>query len=312
MFIETREKGKIKKHYLVHSFREGKQVVKLRRYLGQNLSTNEIEKQKKKAEIFILEQLKYYKEIRDPLKHILSEQEIEQVKKLETTIIPQVFHLNQEEWLRFSEVFAYNTNAIEGSELTQKEVINLIEKGKAPNKNTSDITEAEGVVKVIGYICKIKEHLSLDLIRKLHELVFNNSKSFAGKFREKGVEVVIRDGNGMIVHRGVPSEKVILLLEELIVWYRKNKKKYPALLLAAVVHNQFENIHPFQDGNGRVGRLLIINILIKNNLPPLNIEFKHRQEYYGTLRIYEENGNIRPTLEFMLKEYKNLKEAIKR
>jgi Fic family protein len=82
--------------------------------------------------------------------------------------------------------------------------------------------------------------------------------------------------------------------------------------LAAVVHNQFEIVHPFQDGNGRVGRLLLNNILLKNNLPPLNIELKNRTQYYSALQTYEKENNIRPTLELMLKEYREIKKIFKR
>ena len=89
-----------------------------------------------------------------------------------------------------------------------------------------------------------------------------------------------------------------------------NKKEYPEILLAAVVHNQFENIHPFADGNGRVGRILLNNILLKNNLPPVNIDLKNQREYYQTLQFYEKEGNIRPTIELILKEYKNLKKIM--
>ena len=77
--------------------------------------------------------------------------------------------------------------------------------------------------------------------------------------------------------------------------------------MAAVVHNQFENVHPFQDGNGRVGRLILNNILLKHGMPPVNIELKNRQEYYSALQAYEKEGNLRPTIELILKEYKKLK-----
>ena len=110
-----------------------------------------------------------------------------------------------------------------------------------------------------------------------------------------------------MLHRGAPSAKVISLLEELIRWYKKNRKKYPPLVLAAVVHNQFEEIHPFQDGNGRVGRLLLNNILLKHKLPPVNIQLKNRGEYYAALQEYQKKGNIRPMIELILKEYKSSK-----
>ncbi len=307
MFVEIRKAGKKKKFYLVNSFREGKKVIKIRRYLGMDLSGKELENKKLKAEVFIREQLKVYREIRDPFRNVLSTEEINQVKLLNSNIKIKIHHLDEKRWLKFSELFSYDTNAIEGSTITKKEVVDIIEKKILPQKSSFDISETEGVVDAIKHIRKTKEHIAIDLIKKLHKIVFEKSKPFAGKLRERGIEVVIRDGFGRIVHQGAPSNKIVFLLNELIDWYNKNRKKYPPILLAAIVHNQFENIHPFQDGNGRVGRLLLNNILIKHNLPPVNIEYKNRKEYYETLQEYEKNGNIRPALELILKEYKKLR-----
>lgn len=314
MFVEIRKKGKNKKYYLVHSFREGRKVIKIRRYLGLNLSDHSLNAKKMQAESFIKEQLKNYVQIRDPLNTMLAESELAQIKKLENKFSVKdlkVFHLTEKQWLKFSELFSYNTNAIEGSTLNQKEVVQLLEKNKLPDKNISDTEETRGVVEAISFIRKTKVHISLELIKKLHHIVFKKTKPFAGEFRAKGIEVVITDGLGNIVHRGSPAAKVTSLLLELVNWYAKNKKKYSPILLAAAVHNQFENIHPFQDGNGRAGRLLLNNILLKHNLPPVNIEFNRRQEYYKTLQSYERDGNIRPTIEFILKEYRQLYKKLK-
>jgi Fic family protein len=99
-------------------------------------------------------------------------------------------------------------------------------------------------------------------------------------------------------------------LKELVKWYEENKNKYPALILWAVIHNQFENIHPFRDGNGRVGRILLNNIIIKHGLPPVNIDFKNRVEYYESLQEYEKNHNLKPTIELYMKEYDSLKKQL--
>jgi Fic family protein len=146
----------------------------------------------------------------------------------------------------------------------------------------------------------------------IHRIIFENSKDFAGKFRERGVEVGIRNGFGDLIHLGAPATRVIPLLTELIKWYNKNKNKLPAIVLAVVVHNQFEYIHPFEDGNGRVGRLLLNNILLKHKLPPVNISIKNRKKYYDTLKDFQKKGDIKPSIELILKEYKILKKKLKK
>ena len=311
MNIEIRKHGKKKKYYLAHSFRYGNKVNKIRRYLGADLSDKQIKILRKAAEGILKHQVEDYKAISDPLKHELTEKELNFLKELEANDNINIKHLSNDEWKIFTELFTYNTNAIEGSEVNQKEVKQILEDDKWPKDiKKEDIAETYGVAEAIKYIRKTKEHISVQLIKNLHLIVFKNSKSFAGKLRENGVEVVIRDGAGNVVHRGAPSHQVYSLLKELAVWYKKHKNKYPPILLASIVHNQFENIHPFQDGNGRVGRLLLNNILLKHNLPPVNIGYNNRREYYETLQEYENNGNIRPTINLILKEYKLLKNQL--
>jgi Fic family protein len=312
MHLEIRERGKKKVYYLAHSFRDNGSVRKIRRYLGSDLTESEIRKLRAGAERIILEQAENYKKIRDPLHTVLSPKESEIIKTLISKGDIKIRHLSEEEWTRFTEAFAYDTNAIEGSTVTYTEVKNILGKDEWPKERTKwEISETYGVAEAVGFIRKAKDHISLDLIKELHRIVFKNSKNFAGKFRESGIEVVVANSRGEILHRGAPQKKVPYLLKELVEWYGKNKTKYHPIVLASVVHNQFETIHPFQDGNGRVGRLLLNNILLKHGLPPVNIELKRRHEYYLTLRAYQIKGDIRPTIEFIIKEYKQLKKKIK-
>jgi Fic family protein len=311
MYIEKRKQGKKLKYYLSHSFREGGKVHKIRKYLGADLSSEILKERKGKAEKLILEEINQYKIIQDPLQIELPEKEVDFIRNLELKEKLRVFHLSENQWRVFSELFTYNTNAIEGSELESKEVKEILEEDKWPKKSKEDIAETYGVNEAITFIRETKEHISLALIKQLHKTVFKNSKSFAGEFRKPGEEVVVRSGLGDIVHMGAPQSRVISLLNELVEWYNKNKDRYPALILASVVHNQFENVHPFRDGNGRVGRLLLNNILLKNKLPPVNIDFKNRAEYYHSLQEYEKNHNLRPTIDLILKEYKLLRKRLR-
>lgn len=313
MYLEKRiSKGKTK-YYLAHSFREGNKIHKIRKLLGTDLSKEILEERRKKAERLIIEEIGKYQVIQDPLDKELSNEEIAFIERLQRENDFKVYHLSEKEWQTFSKLFTYNTNAIEGSKLTNVEVKDIIEKNKWPKeKSKEDIAETYGVDEAISFIRKTEEHLSLGLLKEIHKVVFKNSKSFAGEFRKKGEEVVVMSSSGVIVHEGAPQSRITGLLDNLIKWYSENKNKYSPLILASVVHNQFENIHPFADGNGRVGRIILNNILIKHNLPPINIELKHRIEYYKTLQEYEKNKNIRPTIEFLLKEYKETKKILKK
>ncbi len=313
MYLEARKTKHGIKHYLAHSFREGGKVKKTRVYLGTKLKKKVLKQRIERAKELILQQINSFKIIRSPIKYKLTKRELGLIKSLKAKSKFKIFHLSEEDWKVFTEIFAYNTNAIEGSTITQSEVISILDENKWPfSKPKEEISETYGVSKAVKYLRKTKVHLSLKLMTNLHKIVFENSKSFAGSFRKRGTEVGIRDGMGNLIHLGAPSSRVVSLLAELVKWYSKNKKKLPAIILAAVVHNQFEYIHPFEDGNGRVGRLLLNNILLKHKLPPVNISLKNRKKYYKTLREFQGTGDIRPTIELILKEYKQLRKKLKK
>jgi Fic family protein len=313
MYLEKRKTKNGMKYYLAHSFREGGKVQKIRVYLGSNIREEILIQREEKAKHLLKQQLNSFKIVRSPINYKLTKREEDIIKHLKVQSKNlKVLHLSEKDWARFTELFTYNTNAIEGSTITQEEVFDILETNKWPfSKPKEDISETYGVAEAIRYIRKTKENISLDFMLKLHQIIFQNSKSFAGQFRKKGVEVGIRDGFGNIVHLGAPSHRVVALLSELVTWYNKNKKKYPAIVLAAVIHNQFEYIHPFEDGNGRVGRLLLNHILIKHKMPPVNISMESRKEYYETLRLFQTTGDIKPTIKLIMDEYRILHKEIK-
>lgn len=295
MFIETRQSGKKKKYYLVHSYRSGTKIKRITRYLGSDLKEKDLEKLKTRAESLILEQMHE----KNPLEFELSGEELKKYKKFENKI--EIHHFQQIlDWNKFTEEFAYNTNAIEGSAVPYSEAKELIEEKIIPE--SFDEIETVNVGKAVKYIKKNEDELSLDLIKKFHKICFNGTKSFAGEIRD--VEVVVKDKKGIVVHRGAPAAIVKKLLSELIAWYCKHKSKYPPLMLAALVHNQFENIHPFRDGNGRVGRLLLNHVLLRHKYPPLNIRVADVERYYKVLLVFEKTGDIKPTLRFLISQYK--------
>ncbi|MHB1867433.1 MAG: Fic family protein [Nitrososphaerales archaeon] len=302
-----------KKYYLASSLRAGTKVVKVRVFLGTDLGSEEIKRLAEKKRSELENKVRLAKSIGDPYRTVLSPKEMQEITLFTTRIKVKLAHLSEADWKSFTEEFTYHTNAIEGSTVSRREVKQVLGNDQWPKKSKEEIAETLGVAEAVKYLRSTKDALSLDLIRELHRIVFKNSKLFAGETRQRsGVDVSVVDGLGRVIHSGVPASQVDAMLKRLVRWYHNNSDRYPPFILAAVVHNQFETIHPFQDGNGRVGRLLLINILIKRRLPPLNIELENRNEYYESLMEYQTTGNIRPILDLMLKEYRRLRTALKR
>lgn len=295
MFVEKRRLGKTTKYYLVHSFRERNRVQKIRRYLGANLSPRALARAKAWAKDEILALLDELST--EVFLFSLSPKQIDILNRADRRI--RVVHLDLNAWKRFTEEFVYHTNAIEGSSIPRQAVPKILSK-----KIVSDEEELEtkGSGKAVEFIRRTKEGFSTQLIQTLHRLCFAGSKPTAGQFRT--VDVVIKDARGRVVDSGVPVQDLQDALNDLVSWYKENRRKFKPLALSAIVHNQFEYIHPFEDGNGRVGRLLLNYVLIKHGYPPLNIALEDRQDYYDALRAYIQLHNLKPTIDFLVRQYR--------
>ncbi|SFM49404.1 Fic/DOC family protein [Methanolobus profundi] len=292
--IERRKQGQNTKYYLTHSYRVGKKTKKIRHYLGLNLTDEEIEERREDAEREIEEQIQAKTDL---LKFSLTKKEIEKLSEYDREI--EVVHLDVDGWKAFTEKFVFNTNAIEGSTVSPEGVHKLLSHNETATN--SDEIEALNVAEAVEFIQDTDEELSVDLIKELHRICFDGSKSFAGRLRN--VEVVIRNAYGEIVHQGIPKEEIGNELEELSKWYRENETDLKPLVLAALVHNQFEYIHPFEDGNGRVGRLLLNYVLLRHDYPPINILFEDRGRYYYCLQQYSSENRLEDTLKFLVEQY---------
>ncbi|MEK6917253.1 MAG: Fic family protein, partial [Nanoarchaeota archaeon] len=276
-------------------------VRKIRRYLGSNLSQKQLDNLKKRAEELINQQINELKT--DIFEFSLSQKEISKLNKYNDKI--EIVHLDKKNWAQFTQDFVYNTNAIEGSTVFRDDVPEILRKDKTSNPEEN---ETRGVAEAINFIKETKEDLSLSLLKKLHKLCFKDSKDFAGNFRD--VEVVIQNAKGDVVHTGVPVKDLDDALNDLVLWYKKHKFRFKPLILAIIIHNQFEHIHPYKDGNGRVGRLLLNFILIKNKYPPINIYLEDRFEYYKILQKYSRIHDLKSSIDFFVRQYKKTLEKV--
>jgi Fic family protein len=178
----------------------------------------------------------------------------------------------------------YNSNAIENSTLTLEDTEKILSGGSLGRKvNIREVFEAKNLAKLTETLLeKKKSLLNIKLILKLHKTLLTNiDDRIAGRFRS-GKEWV-RVGN----HLGANPQFVPSLMQELVDNYNQNKINY-FLDAIAHFHAEFETIHPFVDGNGRMGRVLINLQLMHAGFPPIIIQNKSKHtEYYPLFTRYQ-------------------------
>jgi Fic family protein len=268
MQVVKLRKGGEEFYYLKHSFRKDGKTITKEKYLGKTLPAEAIIGLEKKA--------------------LLKEQKAELLKKLEK--IKQSF---QKEWKSLPETarenelkeiaiaFTYNTNAIEGSTITLDETREIIEEQISPNKPLRDIKETEAHARLFLEMLKKPEKITKWLILKWHNDIFHDTKrDIAGKFRD----YLVRVGD----YRAPDWQDVEQLMSELVSTISKGPKEMSTPEFAGLVHYRFEKIHPFGDGNGRIGRLLINQMLWHAGYPMVIIPYKKRKAYCKALKKDEE------------------------
>lgn len=190
----------------------------------------------------------------------------------------------------------YNSNAIENSTLTLPETEKiLLEMEISRNVNLREVFEAKNLARVMGYIRTkaIKEEMSAELILLLHRMLVGNIREeIAGRFRS-GQEYV-RVGT----HIAPAPEHIGRMIESIIVEYSSEHDAYFADKLAKF-HLDFETVHPFIDGNGRIGRVLINYQLYKLGFPTIIIRDKEKKSYYRAFDEYRDDKKTK-TMERLL------------
>jgi Fic family protein len=287
-FTEIKKKNKKKYYYRVRSIRKGTKVNKKRIYLGTDLGKKELLKAQKEAD----------RELGN-LDSLLTENEIVLLENIKNEHSKQSSRTLKNRYETFISLFTHDSTAIEGNTLTLQETASLLFEKITPTKNLREINEVLNHKKAFDYLLEYDGDITKNFICELHRLVVSETldkslKDQIGRYREHQVYI-----------RGVEwipasPDRVPLDMRTLLSWYTRNKNKLHPVVIVIYFHTGFELIHPFVDGNGRVGRLLLNFILHKHSYPMVNIPNLRKNKYYAVLNEAQVSGNLRPFLEFIL------------
>lgn len=191
--------------------------------------------------------------------------------------------------------FTYNTNRIEGSTLTEAQTAAILFHGRTiGNKNVIEHLEVKNHQAALQFLyqhLRQRSPFNEEFLLELHAILMNGIREDAGHYRRHGVR---------IVGSPVPTAnylKVPVLMKEIIRSMRKKKKDIVSY--ASRIHSEFERVHPFSDGNGRIGRLLMAAMLMRQNYAPAVVAERDRTKYLRALQKSQLDGLYEPLEELV-------------
>lgn len=216
--------------------------------------------------------------------------------KAELNKLPELSGEQKEKlWKKFRLEWNYNSNHIEGNTLTygQTELLLFFDKatGEKDLREYEEMKAHDVAIKFVQDEANNKQKpLTESFVRELNEIIlvrpfYKEAQTIDGQNTRRLIEIgqykkfpnSVRLQNGEMFHYAKPEE-VASKMEELVNWYNNEKELSPEDL-AAYLHYRFVRIHPFDDGNGRVARLLMNYVLLKHNLPPVIIKSADKANY---------------------------------
>ncbi len=199
---------------------------------------------------------------------------------------------------RFTVNFTYESNAIEGNSLTLKDVVLILNEQQAPpGHSLKEVYETKNTRMANQLLFEGRIKLTVSSLLYLHKIIV----------RETGIPPGFKKIPNFLMMRNVattPPERVEEEMKTLLDEYLKKWGDTHPLYLAADLHGKFEKIHPFEDGNGRVGRVLINAILLEHGYPPLIIRKTVRVAYFHALAAYDQ-GHKELLRSFLLEKMEN-------
>ena len=183
--------------------------------------------------------------------------------------------------------YTYNSNAIEGNTLTLRETDMVLRGLTIDKKPLKDHMEAVGHKEAFDFVSELVKNnaaITESVIKQIHYLVLADKKDDRGVYRKVPVRIMGAK------HEPVQPYLIAPRMEQLLEQYYNNTEHIVTKL--ARFHIEFESVHPFIDGNGRTGRLLVNLELMKAGYPPIDIKFADRIAYYNEFDEYHSKHNV--------------------
>ena len=189
-------------------------------------------------------------------------------------------------------LLAYNSNKIEGSTLTEEQTASLFDTGILPK--TDDYYRAKDVEEMNGHFLMFNKMLdTLDAALDQQIIKSFHFELKSGVFEDRANGYAIGDykkrPNMIGIHQTTLPSQVPDAMTELLNWYHAQDVSLETL---AEFHARYEIIHPFQDGNGRTGRIILFRECLRHDISPFIIEDTNRPEYLESLKAYRQNGTV--------------------
>lgn len=308
VYTEIQEKKGKKYYYRVKSVKRNKKTQKERMYLGVNLSKDKLKKKEKEADRKL-----------NIFEAILTDEDKKFLEGIKRDFAKEPIENYDNRYETFCSLFTYDSTGIEGSTLTLTETSLLLFEGIVPkDKSMREVYEVLNHKKAFDYILEYKKDTEQKQVLTLSHQIPKKSKGFGDITKEFICELhriivantlkpylIQQIGRYRTVQVRVGAsfppmpQEVHKQMASLLRWYSINKKKLHPLVVASYFYNEFERIHPFIDGNGRVGRLLMNFILHKNKYPMINIPQRRTRKHFEFIRTAHK-GNLRPFVKFLI------------
>ncbi len=274
-------------YYLTEQIRLNGKNKKIQVYLGKSIPNNlngYYTALAKKERTLIAENLgKLF-----VFEKIFDKKQVDKIENLRIDLKYKLISLSdfkkEQMWIRYAVQFIFESNAIEGSKLSQNEVNSIVQK-KYIKKTIErrEIKEVKNSIEAFKIIRGENFELNQHQIINLHKLLVADLGINTGY---KKTDIVVNN------KPTTPAGQVRSEMSALLNWWKMSKrsKRHP-LAIAANFHQRFEHIHPFEDGNGRIGRLLFNYILLQYGYLPVLFLYQNRQLYFNALSQADENRN---------------------